>query len=287
MFRQTWPRLRALWQPRPAVPAIEQATLEARRVTFSFNGTPVLNQVDLRLEAGKMTGVIGPNGAGKSTLVRLLSHLLTPSEGRIWLNGHDLARWRPSDLARVLAVVPQSPELPPAFTAWETVLVGRTPYLGWMGQESEHDRAIVRQAMEETGIWHLAARLISQLSGGEQQRVAIARALAQDPQVLLLDEPTAHLDINHQVETLSLITRVVRERQLAALAIFHDLNLAAQYCGELVLLHQGQITAQGPPDRVLTPPMLRQVYGVDVTVMPHPHNGLPLVFPVCGSPSTA
>jgi iron complex transport system ATP-binding protein len=182
-------------------------------------------------------------------------------------------------------VVPQDPQLPLAFTAWEMVLMGRTPYLGWMGQESERDRMIARQAMETTDTWRLAHRLIGQLSGGEQQRVVIARALAQEPKILLLDEPTAHLDINYQVETLSLIIRLVKERQLAALAILHDLNLAAQYCDELVLLHQGRVIAQGLAGQVLTPQMLKQVYGTEVTVMPHPRNGLPVVFPVCPLPS--
>ena len=264
----------------PSALADGQATLEAHQVAFSFNGTPVLDQVDLRLEAGRMIGVIGPNGAGKSTLVKLLSRLLTPAQGHVRLNGHSLTRWRPADLARVLAVVPQSPELPPTFTVWELVLMGRTPYMGWVGQESERDRIVARQAMEETGTYHLADRLISQLSGGERQRVVIARALAQEPRVLLLDEPTAHLDINHQIETLSLIARLVMERELAALAIFHDLNLAAQYCEELVLLDRGQIAAQGAPHDVLTPPMLRQVYGAEVIVGAHPQNGLPVVFPV-------
>jgi iron complex transport system ATP-binding protein len=258
-----------------------RATLEAQQVTFSFNGTPVLDRVDLCLDPGRMVGVIGPNGAGKSTLVRLLSRLLVPAGGSVRLNGHGLAHWRPADLARVLAVVPQDPELPAAFTAWEMVLMGRTPYLGWMGRESERDRDIVRQAMEETGIWHLAHRLISQLSGGERQRVIVARALAQQPRVLLLDEPTAHLDINHQVETLSLIARLVRQRDLAALAIFHDLNLAAQYCDELVLLNSGQVEARGMPAQVLTPALLKRVYGIEVVVMPHPQNGLPTVIPAC------
>jgi len=285
MIRKASPRLNTLWQPELSAPTDGRIMLEACQVTFSFNGTPVLDKVDLRLEAGKMIGVIGPNGAGKSTLVRLLSRSLTPASGRIWLNGQNLNQWRLSDLARVLAVVPQLPQLPPVFTAWEMVLMGRTPYLGWMGRESEHDRAATRQAMEETKIWHLADRLISQLSGGEQQRVVITRALAQEPQVLLLDEPTAHLDISYQVETLSLIGRLVKERRLAALAIFHDLNLAAQYCDELVLLQQGQVVAQGSPNHVLTPSTLRQVYGIEVAVIPHPHNGLPVVLPVCDSPS--
>lgn len=257
----------------------ERATLEARQVTFSFNDTPVLDKVDLRLEQGRVIGVIGPNGAGKSTLLKLLSHLLIPVGGSVRLNGSDLRRWRSADLARVVAVVPQDPELPPAFTAWEMVLMGRTPYLGWMGRESERDQAIVYQAMDDTGISHLSHRLVSQLSGGERQRVVIARALAQQPRVLLLDEPTAHLDISHQVETLSLIGRLVREQEVAALAIFHDLNLAAQYCDELVLLDRGRVVAQGTPDQVLTPPLLGQVYGIEVVVVLHPRSGLPVVLP--------
>jgi iron complex transport system ATP-binding protein len=265
------------------LPSDGPAALEARQITFSFNDAPVLDRVDLCLDPGRMVGVIGPNGAGKSTLVRLLSRLLSPASGSIRLNGHGLAHWRSVDLARVLAVVPQDPELPYTFTAWEMVLMGRTPYLGWMGQESERDRAIVRRAMEVTGVYHLAHRLVGQLSGGERQRIVVARALAQQPRVLLLDEPTAHLDISHQVETLSLIVRLVREQELAALAIFHDLNLAAQYCDELVLLNLGRVVARGVPDQVLTPSLLRRVYGTEVVVMPHPHNGLPMVFPVCAS----
>jgi iron complex transport system ATP-binding protein len=280
MLEQVWPRVRSFWQPRPIPHRNGRATLNAQRLTFSFNGTPVLNQVDLRLEPGCITGVIGPNGAGKSTLVRLLSRLLTPASGQIWLNGRELSSWRPAEIARVLAVVPQDPELPAAFSAWELVLMGRTPYLGYLGHESEQDCEIARRAMEETNTWRLAHRLISQLSGGERQRVVIARALAQEPRILLLDEPTAHLDINHQVETLTCIGRLVKERQLAALAIFHDLNLAAQYCDELVLLQRGRIVAQGPPNRVLTPPAIREVYGVNVEVISHPQNGLPVVCPI-------
>ena len=226
-----------------------------------------------------MLGVIGPNGAGKSTLVRLLSRLLVPAGGEVRLNGRALAQWPRSAMARVLAVVPQDPELPPAFTTWEMVLMGRTPYLGWFGQESERDRAVARQAMEDTGTWHLSGRFVSQLSGGEQQRVVIARALAQEPQVLLLDEPTAHLDINHQVEMLNLISHLVRLRQLAALAIFHDLNLASQFCDQLLLLDKGRVAARGAPAQVLTPTVIQGAYGARVEVMAHPQNGLPVVCP--------
>ena len=279
MLGRTWPRIRNWLQSEPDLPIGADARLDARGLTFSFNGTPVLDQVDLNLEPGRMLGVIGPNGAGKSTLVRLLSRLLVPAGGEVRLNGRALAQWPRSAMARVLAVVPQDPELPPAFTTWEMVLMGRTPYLGWFGQESERDRAVARQAMEDTGTWHLSGRFVSQLSGGEQQRVVIARALAQEPQVLLLDEPTAHLDINHQVEMLNLISHLVRLRQLAALAIFHDLNLASQFCDQLLLLDKGRVAARGAPAQVLTPTVIQGAYGARVEVMAHPQNGLPVVCP--------
>jgi iron complex transport system ATP-binding protein len=262
-----------------------KAQLLTEGLTFSFNGTPVLNNVDLELKQGRMMGIIGPNGAGKSTLVRLLSRMFQPTQGCVRLNGYDLCHWRQNDLARVIAVVPQDPELPPVFTAWEMVLLGRTPFLGTLGRAREIDHQISQKAMEETRTWHLANRLICQLSGGEQQRVVIARALAQQPRIFLLDEPTAHLDINHQIETLSFISRMVRERDVAALSIFHDLNLAAQYCDELVLLNKGKIVAKGIPKQVLTPQLIQKAYGANVGVMAHPTNGLPVVYPTCSPPN--
>lgn len=281
MIHRTWTRMSEIWRRRPAAPEDELTTMEAHQISFSFNGTPILDQVSMRIESGTMVGVIGPNGAGKSTLVRLLSRVLLPLDGEVRLNGLEINRWRPGELARLLAVVPQDPELPPAFTAWEMVLMGRAPYLDWMGNESPRDRQIVHQAMAAARIEHLATRYVGQLSGGERQRVVVARALAQEPRVLLLDEPTSHLDINHQVDTLCLIKRLVTEEGLAALAVFHDLNLAAQYCDHLVLLHNGRVVAQGPPTVVLTPELLQNVYETEVMVISHPANGLPLVLPVC------
>ena len=253
--------------------------LEAQKVSFAYNGHPVLRDVDLRVCPGQIVGVIGPNGAGKSTLIKILSRLLRPDEGRVFLGGLDLTRWGHTQLARHLAVVPQAAKLPETFTAWEVVLMGRTPYLGLLGNETATDMAIAQRAMEETNTWHLASRLIGQLSGGERQRVVMARALAQEPRVLLLDEPTLHLDINHQLEILSLVRHLVDEQGLAVLAIFHDLNLAAQFCHELVLLCQGLVFARGRPEEVITAPNIAAVYGADVAILPHPHNGRPTVLP--------
>jgi len=253
--------------------------MEINGLSFSYKDCRVLDSVDLRLRPGFLVGVIGPNGAGKSTLVKLLSRVLTPESGRIRLGDRRLRDWPATELARVLTVVPQNPELPVAFTSWEMVLMGRTPFLGWLGKEGEKDRAIVRQAMMDTGTWGLAKRGINQLSGGERQRVIIARALAQQPRVLLLDEPTAHLDINHQVETLALIARLVKETDLSALTIFHDLNLASHFCDELMLLRNGKVLVHGSPEQVLTRTAIRQAYNVDVTILRHPGHDLPVVLP--------
>lgn len=268
-----------LFRRQPACAIRKPLPMEATSLSFSFGNCRVVENVDLLLEPGCMVGVIGPNGAGKSTLVKLLSRVLTPESGRISLGDRSLRDWRAMELARVLTVVPQNPELPAAFTSWEMVLMGRTPFLGWLGKESEKDRAIVQRAMIDTGTWPLAKRGIHQLSGGERQRVIIARALAQEPHVLLLDEPTAHLDINHQIETMNLITQLVEERQLAGLVIFHDLNLASHFCDELVLLQNGTVLAHGAPEQVLTKTAIRQAYNVDVTIMRHPGHDLPVVLP--------
>ncbi len=254
--------------------------LEAKGVSFAYNGRPILTDIDLRLRPGQMVGLIGPNGAGKSTLVKVLCRLLRPQAGQVTLAGRDLACWRRDELARHLAVVPQAPFLPETFTAWEVVLLGRTPYLGLLGNEDEGDMAVARWAMQETEIWHLAPRFIGQLSGGERQRVIIARALAQEPRVLLMDEPTAHLDINHQVEVLTLTQRLTAEYKLAVLAIFHNLNLAARFCEDLVLLREGRVFAQGTPHQVLTPSNIAAVYGTEVIITPHPQNGRPAIFPL-------
>ena len=253
--------------------------LQAQGLTFAYNGAPVLDKVDLELVPGRLLGVIGPNGAGKSTLVRVLSGLFAPQSGRVTLDGRPIAAWKHRDLARRLAVVPQSPNLPEAFTVAEIVLLGRTPYLGLLGNESAHDRDVARRAMERTETWHLRNRLIGTLAGGERQRVVVARALAQEPSVLLLDEPTTHLDVNHQVALISLVRELVAEDNLSALAILHDLNLASLYCDELALLVEGRIVARGQPQQVLTGAQIAAAYGADVIVMTHPRTGRPIVVP--------
>lgn len=261
---------------------MSDSSLIADNLSFAYNSERVLDGVSLELEPGRLIGVIGPNGAGKSTLVRLLSGLLAPLSGEVRLGGRLLRAWKRRELARRLAVVPQTPNLPEAFTVAEAVLLGRTPYLGLLGNESARDREIAKHAMERTQIWHLAQRTLGTLSGGERQRVVVARALAQEPAVLLLDEPTTHMDVNHQVALIALVRRLAAEDNLAVLAILHDLNLASLYCDELVLLAGGRILARGQAQEVLTNERIARAYGTDVLVLSHPETGRPVVVPEVG-----
>lgn len=249
--------------------------LRAEELVFSYNHKPILDGVDLALLPGEMVGLVGPNGAGKSTLVNLLSRALMPQRGHVWLDDRTLDQLSPDQVARRVAVVPQVFEVPNGFTAFEIVMMGRTPHLGWFKSESARDGEIARAAMQATGTWHLANRLVTKLSGGERQRVVFARALAQEPQILLLDEPTAHLDVAHQIEVMEIARKLKNERALAILGVFHDLNLAAQYCDRIILLKDGRVFAAGAPASVITADILRAVYGIEMCVFPHPRNHLP------------
>ncbi|MCL5075767.1 MAG: heme ABC transporter ATP-binding protein [Chloroflexi bacterium] len=235
----------------------------------------MVEDVSLYLNRGEMIGLVGPNGSGKSTLIKGISGLLRPEQGRIQLEGQDLSHLPRMAIAKKLSVVPQNPTLPEAFTVAEIVLMGRTPHLRFLQSEGEHDWAVARWAMELTDTWEIAERRIEELSGGERQRVIIARALAQEPRLLLLDEPTAHLDINHQISVLELVRQLHRKHDLAVLAVFHDLNLAAQYCERLILLSVGRIYTQGSPQQVITRENIRTVYETDVHILAHPLNKLP------------
>jgi iron complex transport system ATP-binding protein len=193
------------------------------------------------------------------------------------IEGHDVHHLRVEDRAKLMAVVPQAMRLPESFSVFETVLMGRTPYLGWLGREGENDRSAVRAALERTYTLDLADRPIGELSGGEQQRVLIARALAQSAHTLLLDEPTAHLDLKHQANVLSLVCSLAHDEHYAVLIALHDLNLAAQYADRVALLSNGTLAAIGTPEQVLTEENLSPAYGLRITVYEHPAHGAPLV----------
>ncbi|MGB9776090.1 MAG: ABC transporter ATP-binding protein [Anaerolineae bacterium] len=256
--------------------------LEVENLTFAYDGRPVLREVSFRLMPGEVLGLIGPNGAGKSTLLRLVAGFLRPGAGTVRLFGRPPTEWPPRALARQVAMVPQGAYIPPTFTVWESVMLGRTPYLGFLGVPREADRAAARRALEWVGMADLSERLIGELSGGERQRVLLARALAQEPHCLLLDEPTTHLDIHHQVAVLSLIRRMALECGIAVLIVLHDLNLAATFTDRLALLVDGALAALGDPKEVLRRERLTAVYGDTVAVFPRPDNGgRPAILPRC------
>ena len=201
--------------------------LEIQDISLSYNHVPVVKELSFSLKPGELVGMIGPNGCGKTSIIKALSRVLAVRSGCITLDGQDIYRLTHQDLARRIGVVPQSPNLPDTFTVAEVVMLGRNPHLGWLRSESARDMEIVWRAMELTGVSAFADRKVSELSGGERQRVTIARVLAQEPQTVLLDEPTANLDINHQIEILELMRSLVGKDGSAD--CLHDLNLAAQY----------------------------------------------------------
>jgi iron complex transport system ATP-binding protein len=232
---------------------------------YSRGAAAVVDHVSLRIAAGDMVGLLGPNGAGKSTLLRLATRVLRPTGGRVLLQGDGLGSLDRREIARRVAVVPQDFSVQFAYTVRQIVEMGRMPRIGTFGIVQSADHQAVQEALDSTGMLPLAGRIWSELSGGEKQRALIALALAQDTPILLLDEPTAHLDIRHQIEVLELLRRLNRERGLAVLAALHDLNLAARYFPRLVLF-AGRVIADGPPAQVLDEPTLSRIYQTPVQV---------------------
>jgi len=239
--------------------------LEVNGVTFGYERAPLLYDVQLLVHKGEMVGLLGPNGSGKTTLLRLITGVLLPQQGTIVLDGRPLQDWDRRGVARNIAVVPQELHVPFAFTVEQMVSLGRTPYINWLGSRSSKDDNIVQDAMRAADVIPLAKRIFNELSGGERQRVMVAMALAQQPKLLLLDEPTAHLDIKYQIDMLGLVQQLNRERGVTVIAALHDLNLAARYFPRLVLFQRGIVADAGPAE-VLEPQLLKRVYGIDVQV---------------------
>ena len=254
-----------------APPALDAADLRFR---YPRAAEWTLAGISLAVQPGELVGLLGANGAGKTTLLRLLGGLAAPAAGTVRCFGASVAELPPRERARRLAFVPQDSH--PAFdlVVGDLVLLGRTPHLGWMGIEGPRDRARAREALAETGTLELAGRRFGTLSAGERQRVVLARALAQEAPVVLLDEPTTHLDLAHQIRLFELLARLRAERKTTFVVASHDLSLAGRWCDRLVLLAGGRVLAAGPPPCVLEPGTLRAAYGVDAEVIfPFPDSG--------------
>ncbi|MFA9561738.1 MAG: ABC transporter ATP-binding protein [Nitrospirota bacterium] len=255
-------------------------------VAFSYSkgkraeSEAVLKELSCLILSGRVLGILGPNGSGKSTLLKLLARVLQPQKGTIEILSQSLAGLSQLDVAKRVALVPQETLQVFPFTIAEMVLMGRSPHhQGWGGWhwEDSQDWAVTQNAMEELDVAHLGNRLVTEVSGGERQRAVIARALVQEPQILLLDEPTAFLDLHHQLDIARIIKRLNRERGLTVILVSHDLNLASQYCDQVLMLNHGRLAAMGSPQTVITPEVIEAVYGCSVLVDRHPQSGLPRV----------
>ena len=257
--------------------------LEINDVDAYYGGVKVLEGVDFGAAPGELLGIIGPNGSGKTTLLRTIARILKPKTGAILLDAKDVVQMTDKEFSRQFAAVPQDTNVHFDFSALDIVLMGRNPHLGRLELESEKDIAIARRCMELTNCWQLAERPVTELSGGERQLVIIARALAQEPKVLLLDEPTSHLDINYQIEIMELLKHLTSHEGLIVIAVIHDLNLAAQYCDRLVLLRKGAIIAMGSQYAVLTAANIKTAFGANVIVKRHEVTNQCYVSPVPSS----
>jgi len=248
-----------------------------KNLRFKYDESWVLDGLSFEVREGEILGIIGPNGSGKTTILRILSRVLIPQEGEVYIKGKNLLELEQKEIAQIIGVVPQDTYFPFPFTVGEVVLMGRSPWLSGFGFESSEDLQIASQAMALTNTLSFSSRLIFELSGGERQRTIIARALAQQPQIMLLDEPTVYLDIGHQIEIYDLIKKLNAEKKLTLIIVSHDLNLASEYCDCLILLDAGRIYKMGSPKEVITEENLSRVYQSKVLVEENPVTGAPRV----------
>lgn len=248
--------------------------LETRNVCLGYNGRQIVENLNLCIKKGKIVAILGPNGSGKSTVLKALSRNLKPECGGIYLHGHDIQRMNSRDVARQMAVLFQAPQSPGDLTIAELVEYGRFPHQNWWQGKSKEDGELVASALAQTGLTDMAERMVSTLSGGERQRAWIAMALAQKPDILMLDEPTTYLDLCHQLELLELVNSLNKQHGITVVMVLHDINHAAKYSDEVIILKNGRIFAQGEPHVAMSAQSLRDVFGVEADVWVE--NGKPL-----------
>jgi iron complex transport system ATP-binding protein len=254
--------------------------LSADNVSLDFRDKSILSNVSLKVSAGEFFVIIGPNGAGKTSLLKILSGLQKTQDGSVVLKGENISNYTRRNISKILAIVPQHIEIGFPFTVKETVIMGRTPHLGILGMEGKNDFHIAEEAMEFTEVYHLADRKLFQLSGGELQRVIIARAICQQPEIILLDEPTTALDPAHQLKIMDLMERFRRQHNTTIIMVSHDLNLASMYGDRLLLLKEGRVVKTGDPKTVLNKSLLEESYGCQMMVDESPLGQAARVTPI-------
>lgn len=252
--------------------------IKVEHLSQSFKEQQVLENISFEIKQGEFFGIIGPNGSGKSTLLRLISGIDPVKNGSVDLGGRLVSSYSRKELARWLAVLQQDALPPVGFTVREVVEMGRYPFQNWLGEESADAEGLIDRIVRKLHLEPLIDRTIERLSGGERQRVALAKVMAQQPQLLMLDEPTTFLDIGYQVQMMDYIKEWQRESDLTVVAVLHDLNLAAQYCTRLMVIHNGELAAIGTPDEIITSGLISKVYGTEPIVLQHPVNDAPQIL---------
>jgi len=254
---------------------IDELVIQTKNLNWDYNGIKVLDNVSIDIRFGTFTGILGPNGAGKTTLLKQILNLLQVEKKSILIRGTDIKSYSRKEISKIEAYVPQNVKIDFNFTVEQIVLMGRTPFMGRFDRESQKDIQIAEWAMKETGVLNFKDKLITHLSGGELQRVVIARALTQEPVIMALDEPTSHLDIHHQINILSILRTLAKREGLTIVAVLHDFNHALEYCDNLFLLDQGKIVNSGPPEDVITPKVMKDIYNLNVKITRNPFTGNP------------
>ncbi|MEX2460097.1 MAG: ABC transporter ATP-binding protein [Paenibacillaceae bacterium] len=252
--------------------------IHVENLSKSFGAECILSHIDFSVAQGAFFGIIGPNGSGKSTLLQTISGIEPASEGQVWLEGKEVSAYSNKELARWMTVLLQDALPPVRFSVREVVEMGRYPFQSWLGDEKEDSRHLIDSIMSRLNMTEFADRHVEQLSGGERQRVALAKSMAQQPRLLLLDEPTTYLDIGYQIQMMDYIRDWQQEADLTIVAVLHDLNLAAQYCDQLLVLHGGEVLGIGTPQEILTSELIEHVYGTKPIIMKHPVSGVPQIF---------